>query len=68
MRTLVLFCDTCGHVGETPWPMERTTLRSEILPRSRCARCRQPASDMRIIWNPAANALDGSRTGKDDDT
>ncbi|ETX26479.1 hypothetical protein [Roseivivax isoporae] len=39
--------------------MDRPTLRSEILPRTRCTRCRQPATDMRIIWETSANALEG---------
>lgn len=67
MRVLFLICGTCGHQGKVPWPMERTTLREEILPRAKCAVCRQPATDMRIIWEPTVNALRGAGTGKDDE-
>ena len=65
MRVLFLICGNCGHQANVPWPMERTTLRDEILPRTRCAVCRQPASDMRIVWAPTANALHGAGTEKE---
>jgi hypothetical protein len=41
--------------------MERTTDRAEILPRTRCTVCGQRAKDLRIIWEPQADALDGAR-------
>lgn len=65
MRVLFLTCDNCGHQGKIPWPMGRSTLRDEILPKTKCAVCRQPASDMRIIWEPTADALRGARTGRE---
>lgn len=44
------------------WPLRLATLRADILPRTRCSRCNQPVGGMRVIWDPGANALEGSRT------
>lgn len=62
MRVLWLQCSYCKRQGKIAWPMHLTTLRFDILPRTRCSRCNQPAGDMRVIWETDANALDGART------
>ncbi|ETX27339.1 hypothetical protein RISW2_14675 [Roseivivax isoporae LMG 25204] len=36
------------------------TQRADLLPRTRCTRCCQPAVDMRINCETDANALDGA--------
>ena len=60
MRVLYLIC-ACGRDAKIAWPMERTTLRAKILPRTRCSRCGQQAADMRIIWEPPeVYPMDGS--------
>ncbi|MAM24015.1 MAG: hypothetical protein CML55_01345 [Rhodobacteraceae bacterium] len=67
MCYLFIECD-CGHSGTVPWGLERTTLRTEILPAAVCSRCGpRGARDMHIFWNQGANALDGARTSKDSD-
>ncbi|UMA66187.1 hypothetical protein LVO79_07010 [Roseivivax marinus] len=42
--------------------MNRTTLRADILPRTKCTVCGQRATEMRVIWEPEGDALEGSRT------
>lgn len=64
MRALWLQC-SCGHAAKIRWPMDRTTLRADILPRTKCSVCGQRAADMRVIWEPEGDALEGARTRQD---
>ncbi|WP_157835853.1 hypothetical protein [Roseivivax marinus] len=45
--------------------MDRTTMRAGILPRTGCTTCGHRAADMRVIWEPEGDALEGSRTTYD---
>lgn len=57
-RALWILC-ACGHEATLRWPLDRTTLRKDILPHARCARCRQKnAVDMRVFWQLDAMPMD----------
>ncbi|WP_162163031.1 hypothetical protein [Roseivivax marinus] len=45
--------------------MDRPTLRDHVLSRTKCTVCQQRAVDMRVIWEPDGDALEGARTRED---
>lgn len=61
-HVLAIFCH-CGHVGERPLEDPCDVDREAVLARAKCGRCkRRGAAELRIIYKPTANALDGTRT------
>lgn len=52
----------CGHEGTLDWDMSRSTLREDVLPNARCARCGHVgAVDMRVYWEATSFAMERSR-------